>query len=131
MSRQSRGDALLEDHLGWLSNLEPMPVPIKRSPFVRTKYINKKTDGCYICGRKTKITKHHIKRGRSPLCVFVCWKHHQILHGIALQRFRSADLRMVLSVALRYGLFKEGEETMVQKRILIELDRRDINGDSS
>ena len=119
---ERKTDPYLE--LEWIARLEPMPVPVVKMPFVRTRFINNKNNGCYICGRKTTNTRHHIRRGHKPMCVYVCWKHHQILHGTALNKFRPSDLRMVIAVADRYNLWKEGEKNIVKKKIIMELDMR-------
>lgn len=111
-------------------------IPRERMPFVRTKHLNRKTDGCFICGRKYNITRHHIRRGKNPLAVYVCRRHHDILHGIGLDKkykdgknkgeyvYRDADLRMVLAIGTTYKLFKSGEKGIVTKRIMLELQRR-------
>ena len=111
-------------------------IPVKKTPFVRTKHLNKKSDGCFICGRRYNITRHHIRKGWNPLGVFICRHHHDVLHGIGLDRkfkkgkkigkyvYRDADLRMALAVAERYKLFKTNERGIISKAILMELDRR-------
>ena len=116
--------------LEWLHNLEPMPIPVRRTPFIRTKFLNDKREGCFICGRKSGVTRHHVRRGKKPLCVFLCWKHHQIIHATALERFNTADIRTTLVVADKFKLWKYGEKNVVRKKILTELDRRRLNGNN-
>lgn len=115
-------------------------IPKERMPFVRTKHLNKKTDGCFICGRMSYITRHHIRKGYHPLAVYLCRKHHDVLHGIGLDKifedgprkgkyvYSDADLRTTLVVAKNYNLFKSGEKGIVTKRIETELMRRGAEG---
>lgn len=105
------------------------PAPLGGTGFVRTRHIGNKKEGCFMCGKKYNPTRHHIKKGPEPLAVFLCRKHHDIIHGTGLHRFRTYDIRMVLSIADRYNLFKESEANMIMKRLIIELDAReyDIN----
>ena len=118
------GSSVADARLEWISQLQPMPVPVPKTPFVRTRIINNKKDGCFICARKSTVTRHHIRHGERPVCVFLCWKHHQIAHGTALDRFKIADLRTVMAVADRYNLWKVEEKNMVRKRILMEIRMR-------
>jgi hypothetical protein len=125
------------DNIPWLMSGFTNDIPKESMPFVRTVHLNKKSEGCYICGRKTRITRHHIRKGRNPLAVYICRKHHDIIHGIALGKkydsgrrkgsyyYSDADLRMVLSVAEEFNLFKHGERGIVTKRIRLELQKRD------
>ena len=113
-------------------------IPKTVMPFVRTKHMNKKTDGCFICGRFTFITRHHIRKGHHPLAVYLCRKHHDVIHGIALEKtfdkgtkkgkyvYTDGDLRTTMTMAKSYKLFKTGERGIVIKRIETELMRRDI-----
>ena len=124
MSGESRSDARLEHSIAWLNNLIPLTGVIhKKQPFIRTKFLNDKRGGCYMCSRKG-VTKHHIKRGHAPLVVYLCWKHHQIIHGTALTRFSLGDLRTVLTMADEYSLWKEEEVTLVKKKIITEIEHR-------
>ena len=112
-------------------------IPKERMPFIRTKHMNNKTDGCFICGGMGFITRHHIRKGHNPLAVYLCRKHHDIIHGIALNKihekgrrkdkyvYKDADLRTMLTMAKTYRLFKSGERGIVIKRIENELMRRD------
>ena len=104
-------------------------MPPRITPWVRTKSLNKKSDGCYICGRKRfkkyGTTRHHIRRGLQPLVVYLCWKHHRIIHAVSLDKFPLHDLRMVLAVADVYDLYKVEEKGMVRKKIIMEIERRE------
>lgn len=123
----SRNESVLEAPFDWLDWSEfaiHNGVPIIKQPFVRTVSLNKQTDGCFICGRKMP-TRHHIRRGRRPLVVYLCWKHHQIMHGVSLEKYSTADLRTTLVVAKEYKLFKVGEAGRVEKAILQEIESRD------
>lgn len=112
-------------------------IPRTAMPFVRTKHINKKSDGCFLCGRKYNVTRHHIRKGRSPKAVFLCRKHHDIIHGIALDKqytvgrkkgqyfYTDSDLRLVLVMGKHYKLYKTGERSIVTKRIMLELQKRE------
>lgn len=120
MSR--RGDVSLE----WLRDIIDFknPVPPPFTPYVRTRHLNKKNDGCFMCPRKHGMTRHHIRRGYAPLAVYLCWRHHQIIHGIALYKHKTADIELVLDMADAYNLYKTGEEKIIQKMLLTELDKR-------
>jgi len=121
MMDNSKSDAGLE----WLRRIADFenPIPPRYTPFVRTRHINKKKNGCFICGRKSGITRHHIRRGQNPLAVYLCWKHHRIIHGIALQKYKTADIRVTMIMADAYNLYKEGEEKVIKKILLIELEK--------
>jgi len=131
-------------YIPWLHQLASFrnDMPKRSEPYVRTKHINSKKEGCFVCGRKSNLTRHHITRGERPIATFICWKHHQLLHGVALDKkhagrrkykpttkkwkyyYSNADLRMVLTIGIEYNLFKYGEKGMVVKRIQIEIERR-------
>jgi len=117
-----RGDVSLE----WLREMADFknPIPPRHTPFVRTRHLNNKKDGCFMCARKSGTTRHHIRRGQNPLGVYLCWRHHQIIHGIALHKHKTADIRMVMVLADAYGLYKEGEEGVIKKLLLTELEMR-------
>jgi len=128
-----------EKYIPWLSAISGFEnhIPKKRMPFVRTRHLNKKTDGCFICGRLSYITRHHIRRGHNPLAVYLCRRHHDVIHGIALDKkyssgrrcgkyiYTDADLRTTLVVAKTYKLFKTDERGIVTKRIELEMQRRE------
>lgn len=109
----------------WLENITAFrnEFPIPKQPFVRTRALNRKTDGCFICGRKV-TTRHHLLRGRHSTVVYLCWKHHQIAHGISLEKHTISDIRTVLACATMFGLFKVDEANKVEKAIRIELSSR-------
>lgn len=122
----SRNESVLEAPFDWLDWSEfaiHNGMPIIKQPFVRTVSMNRQTDGCFICGRKMP-TRHHIRRGRRPLTVFLCWKHHQIMHGVCLEKYSTAELRTTLAVAKEYKLFKVSEAGRVEKAILQEIESR-------
>ena len=89
-----------------------------------------------MCGRRHNVTRHHIRRGHNPKAVYICRRHHDIIHGIALDKknragsrknkyvHRNSDLRMVMTIGKAYKLFKSGERGYVTKRIALELQRR-------
>jgi len=114
--------------LEWLRNIANFknPIPPQFTPFVRTRHINSKRDGCLICPTKRGITRHHIRRGLDPLAAYICWRHHQILHGIALHRHKVEDVSLVMERADAYNLYKDGEEKIIKKMLLTELERRKV-----
>lgn len=54
------------------------------------KAINRKEDGCYICGSHTMLERHHCTPGRANrqlaeedgLCVWLCHRHHNTPYGV-------------------------------------------------
>lgn len=98
--------------------------PTKKQPFVRTSVVGEKKKTCFISGKKSRVTRHHIRKGKNPLVVYLQWKYHQIIHGVALNRFSTADIRTTYAVAEMYSLWKESEANIVRKKIIMELDRR-------
>ena len=132
------------ENIPWLTGISNYEnkIPVKKTPYVRTKHMNKKIDGCFICARKYNVTRHHIRKGNKPLAVFICRKHHDIIHGIALNKlydrgkkkgqyyYSTADIRTVLAVAEKYKLFKHGEKGLVIKRIRLEIQRREAKRNS-
>jgi len=114
-------------NLEWLVEIADFKNPIPRHPgkYVRTRHINSKKRGCFICGRK-RVTRHHIRRGVNPLAVYICWRHHQILHGISLSQKKTADIRTTMVVADTYDLYKDSETRVIKKMLLIELDMRKV-----
>lgn len=124
----SRSDYQLEWGPQWLREIGEYenPLPPSKTGWVRTKHLNKKSSGCFICGRKTNVTRHHIKRRPKPvLAVYICWKEHRVLHGVALEKVKLHDLRRVMTIADAYNLWKVEEKNMVRKKILIEMERRE------
>jgi hypothetical protein len=119
--------------VNWLNGIADYrdPVPIKKMVFVRTRHIGNKREGCFICGRKSHTTRHHIRKGTDPLAVYLCRRHHDIIHGTGLHRFRTVDIRMVLCLAREYSLFKETEATIIEKRLVGELENREYDGNTS
>lgn len=93
--------------------------------------INGKHDGCFICGDLNQPTEHHIRKHGTTVSVYLCWKHHQIIHGTAIGKkkngeyiFSLNDLKLVLGYAKKYKLFKFGETKKVRKIIQEEIRRR-------
>lgn len=117
----------------WLNDMHNYrdPVPLGGIGFVRTRHIGNKNDGCFMCGKRYNPTRHHIKKGNEPVAVFLCRKHHDIIHGTGLHRFRTHDIRMVMVIADEYKLYKELEAGMVKKKLLTELERREYDIKSS
>lgn len=56
----------------------------------KTKALNKKEDGCYLCGSHEMLELHHCIFGRANrkladedgLCVWLCHKHHNTPEGV-------------------------------------------------
>lgn len=93
--------------------------------------INGKHDGCFVCGDLNNPTEHHIRKHGTILSVYLCWKHHQVIHGTALGKkvdgdylFSAYDLRLVLGYANKYKLFKIGEGKRVRQTLREEIRRR-------
>ena len=105
--------------------------PRAKQPFVRTKVVGHHKQGCFICGKRYRVTRHHIVKGSSPVVVFLQWKYHQIIHGVGLKRFKTADIRTTYAVAEAYNLWKREEANVVKKKILAELERRSFEENSS
>ena len=96
------------DQMEWLVKIVDFEnsIPVRRLPYVRTMAVNRSKDGCFICSRR-RVSRHHIRRNSNPLVVYLCWLHHQIIHGIALERCNTPDIRTTLIIAREYNLFKE------------------------
>lgn len=124
MGEQSKADLQLE--MNFLNQIRPdyfKGLHPPKTPFVKTKELNHKGEGCFICGRKN-VTKHHILHGRDSTIVWLCWRHHQIMHGVALRKYTVGDIRTCLFMGKWFGLFKREEAGVVEKKLLMELDRR-------
>jgi len=124
----SRSDFQLEWGPQWLVELTEYKnnIPTNKIGWIRTRHMNKKSSGCFICGRKTNVTRHHISRNPKPvIAVYICWKEHRILHGVALEKVKLHDLRRVMAIGDAYDLWKVDEKGMVRKKILTEMERRE------
>lgn len=120
-----------EASLEWLNRIADFenPFPYPPRPFVRTKNLNDQRDGCFVCGYR-RVTRHHIRKGREPLVVHLCWKHHQIMHGTALDKYTTEDIFATLMVAREHKIFKELEAQLVEKVLIQELTRRKFAEDA-
>ena len=122
-----------DTNFDWLAGMADFrnPVPHPSQGFVRTVHIGNKRDGCFMCGRKRNLTRHHIRRGFKPVAVYLCRRHHEICHAVGLHRFRTADIRMVLAISDRYSLWKEKEAKLVKMKLEIVLRERELDNSIS
>ena len=96
--------------------------------------INGKYEGCYLCGDLYDSTEHHIRKYGDELSVYLCLKHHRIIHACGISKknhktgkyvFPTSDLKFVLRLATKLRLFKIGEGKKVKRKIKFELKRRE------
>ena len=99
--------------------------------------INGRHEGCFLCSDLYDATEHHIRKQGKQLTVYLCLKHHKIIHACGLTkknedgtyRYSTEDIKMVLRNATRLKLFKIGEGKCIKRKLKEELKRREKNGE--